>query len=777
MFQNQIGRNMEVYVDDMLVKSNKGTDHVLDLKEAFGVLRKNQMRLNPTKCAFGVTSGKFLGFLVSQRGIEANPSKIEAIHEMRAPRNIREVQKLAGCLAALSRFLSQAGDRCLPFFKLLKGGKGQQQFRWIEECEAAFEEIKACLARPPLLSRPEPGEELQLYLATSAVAVSAVLVREEAKTQRPIYYVSHVLLEAETRYRKIEKHTLALVVTSRKLRPYFQAHAIAILIDQPLRKSLHSPSVAERMVSWVVKLSEHNIEFRPRSAMKGQALANFLVECTQAEEAGDPEAEPNRKWVLFVDGSSTTARSGAGLVLKSPEEFTIHYALRFAFPTTNNEAEYEALIAGIKLAKAVMTDDLVAHSDSQLIVNQVNGQYEAKEERMAMYLKEVRRLVSSFGTFAMVQIPRQENALADALSKIATADFADCASFVYFEVLDQPSYEQELLCSITQRAEPSWMDPIVVYLRDGHLPGDQAEARAVKRRAAKYTLHGGVLYKRAISWPLLKCLPPSRAEETLREVHEGICGGHIGGRALAYKVLRQGFYWPNMQRDAMKFVQQCFKCQAVEKFVRDDVIFRYGVPKVLVTDNGRQFDNRKFRHFCSNFNIDFRNTAIAHPQSNGQAEKANHTLIDGIEKRLDWEKKNWADQLLSVLWAYRTSARTPTGETPFRLTYETEALTPVEVTQASFRSAVFEASQNEAGLQVNADFIDEVREEALIRNETYKQKVQQYHNKRVKPRGFVVGDLVLRKAAAADPRSEGKLSANWEGPYIVSKVGFYLAVI
>ncbi|XP_042502110.1 uncharacterized protein LOC122079589 [Macadamia integrifolia] len=625
-----------------------------------------------------------------------------------------------------------------------KRRKRPKQFRWTEECEAAFEEIKACLAWPPLLSQPEPGEELHLYLATSAVAVSAVLVREEAKTQRPIYYVSHVLLEAETRYWKIKKLALALVMTARKLRPYFQAHAIAVLTDQPLRKSLHSPSVAGRIVSWAVELSEHHIEFRPRSAIKGQALADFLVECTQAKEAGEPEPDPNRKWVLFVDGSNTTARSGAGLVMKSPEEFTIHYALRFAFPITNNEAEYEALIAGIKLEKAVMTDDLVAHSDSQLIVNQVNGQYEAKEERMAMYLKEVRHLVTSFGTFAMVQIPRQENALADALSKLATADFADCTSSVYFEVLNQPSYEKELLCSITQRAEPSRMDPIVVYLRDGHLPGDQAKARAVKRRAATHTLQGGVLYKTVISWPPLKCLPLSQAEETLREVHEGICRGHIRGRALAYKVLCQGFYWPNMQRDAMKFVQWCFKCQArplariteqaVEKFVRDDVIFRYGVPKVLVTDNGRQFDNRKFRHFCSNFNIDFRNTIVAHPQSN---------------------------------------ARTPTGETPFRLAYGTEALTPVEVTQALFRSAVFEASQNEVGLQANVDFIDGVREEALIRNETYKQKVRQYHNRRVKPRGFVVGDLVLRKAVATDPRSEGKLSANWEGPYIVSKVNLH----
>ncbi|XP_042515235.1 uncharacterized protein LOC122089568 [Macadamia integrifolia] len=420
MFQSQIGRNMEVYVDDMLFKSAKGIDHVIDLKEAFDVLR----------------------------------------------------------------FLSQAGDKCLPFFKLLKGGKGKQQFRWTEECEAAFEEIKASLTRPPLLSQPEPGEELQLYLATSVVAVSVVLGREEGKTQRPIYYVTHVLLEAETRYRRIEKFALGLIVTTRKLRPYFQAHTITVLTDQLLRKSLHSPSIAGCMVSWAVELSEHNIEF-------------------------DQEAQSRvRHWLI--------SWSGVGLVLRSLEEFMIQYVLRFTFPATNNKAEYEALITGIELAKAAMTDDLVAHNDSQLIVNQVNGKYEAKEERMAEYLKEERRLVTSFYTFVMVQIPRGENAVADALSKLATAELGDYASSVYFEVLDQPTYEQEVMCNNTQQAEPSWMDPIMDYLRDGHLPGDQIEARAVKRRATKYTFQGGALYKRAISWPLLKCLPLNRAEETLQ---------------------------------------------------------------------------------------------------------------------------------------------------------------------------------------------------------------------------------------------------------------------
>jgi hypothetical protein len=171
MFSDQIGRNVEVYVDDMLVKSRKAISHLVDLEETFNTLRRYQMKLNPMNCAFGVSSGKFLGFMVSSRGIKANPEKIRAVLEMQAPRTTKQLQQLIGRIAALNRFISRSMDKCLPFFKILR-----KTFVWNDECEDAFRQLKEYLANPPLLSSPEEGEILYLYLAVSPSAVSSVLV-------------------------------------------------------------------------------------------------------------------------------------------------------------------------------------------------------------------------------------------------------------------------------------------------------------------------------------------------------------------------------------------------------------------------------------------------------------------------------------------------------------------------------------------------------------------------------------------------------------------------
>ena len=185
MFERQIGRNVEVYVDDMLIKSKEEEDHLDDFRETFNTLRQCSMKLNPSKCAFGVSLGKFLGFMVSRRGIEANPEKVKAILEMSSPRTVKEVQSLTGRIAALNRFVSKATDKCLPFFKTLK-----KVFSWTEECETTFQELKCYLSNPPLLSPSKEGEDLFLYLAVFVTAVSAALIREEDRLQLPVYYVS-----------------------------------------------------------------------------------------------------------------------------------------------------------------------------------------------------------------------------------------------------------------------------------------------------------------------------------------------------------------------------------------------------------------------------------------------------------------------------------------------------------------------------------------------------------------------------------------------------------
>ena len=174
MFAHQIGRNVQVYVDDMLVKSLRKDDHLDDFRETFDTLRLYNMKLNPYKYAFEVTIGKFFGFMVSQRGIEINLEKIWAIMELELLKTIKEVQSLNNKITALNRFVSKAKDKCLPFFHTLR-----KSFKWMDECQKAFEELKKYLSSLPLLSLSKPREELYLYLAISQVAISVAFVREE----------------------------------------------------------------------------------------------------------------------------------------------------------------------------------------------------------------------------------------------------------------------------------------------------------------------------------------------------------------------------------------------------------------------------------------------------------------------------------------------------------------------------------------------------------------------------------------------------------------------
>ena len=217
----------------------------------------------------------FLRYIVTHRGIEANLEQIRAIHSIPSPKSVNEVQKLTGRMAALSRFISKLSDKCHAFFGTLKNPK---DFQWTEECESVLHELKAYLTTPPLLSMPLLGEVLLLYLAVSEHAVSAVLVREEGSKQLPTYYVSKALLDPETRYSHLEKLALALIVAARKLRPYFQAHPIVVVTSFPIKLALHKPEASGRLTKWAVKLGEYNVIFRPVTAIKSQALADFVAE-------------------------------------------------------------------------------------------------------------------------------------------------------------------------------------------------------------------------------------------------------------------------------------------------------------------------------------------------------------------------------------------------------------------------------------------------------------------------------------------------------------------
>ncbi|CAJ2629814.1 unnamed protein product [Trifolium pratense] len=825
VFRGQIGDMLEVYMDDMIVKSPEELDHVVHLRKVFEQARKHNMRFNPEKCTFGVRAGKFLGFYLTERGIEANPDKCRAFAELPTPSDKKSIQTLNGMLTSLSRFVSKSAQHALPFFKLLKK---EAVFEWTDECEQALQHLKKALSEPPVLSRPSDEEVLYLYLSVASEAVSAALIRETNEGQKPVYFTSKALQGPELRYQQIEKIALALVYAARRLRHYFLAHTIVVRTDQPIKSLLGRPDMAGRMLKWSLELSEFDIRYESRKALKAQVLADFVAEMTSSS----PTVDGADKWTIFVDGASSATGAGAGIILENENGLLIEVSLALSFPTSNNQAEYEAFLAGLRLAEDLQAKEIKIYTDSQLVASQVLGEYQTKNDNLSEYLALVKEKITKFNSVEILHVPREHNKRADILSKLASTKRKGGNKSVIQEILPRPSIEKpSKVVDINIIGDKDcWMTPVYNFLEHGTLPDDQKQAAIVRRRACSYVILDGKLYRRGFSIPLLKCVDEDTADYILREVHEGINAQHLGGRSLARKALRAGYYWPTMQQDAKDHVKKCDKCQRhgdmhlapprelkslsspwpfawwgmdllgpftkglyqnrylivavdyftkwveaeplsditslrVLRFFKRNVLARFGIPQVVVTDNGTQFTDKYFQAFLVALGTKQHFTSVEHPQTNGQAEAANKVILRGLRRRLDQNKKKWVEELDNVLWAYRTTPHSTTGETPFRMVYGTEAVIPVEIGEPSRRTEQpLDEEQNDEALREELDLVEEIRTGASLKEATLKQKIAARHDTKVIKREFEVGSLVLRRNADSQ---DGKLAPNWEGPYRV----------
>nr|GEX91625.1 reverse transcriptase domain-containing protein [Tanacetum cinerariifolium] len=411
-FESQVRQNIEVYVDDLVVKSYTEAEMMRDIEETFRTLRKVNMKLNPKKCSFGLTEGVFLGYVITPEVIKPCPDKTAVVLQLLSPRIIKEVQSLNGKLASFNRLLSKSAEKSLPLFQTLKKCIKKSDFRCTTEAEHAFQQLKQHLSELPLLVAPKPQEELIMYLSATYGAVSAVLMTERGTTQTPIYFISRALQGPKLNYSPMEKLVM----------------------------------------------------------------------------------------------------SGAGLILTNPEGVEFTYALRFQFTTSNNEAEYEALVAGLRIAARMGVKNVLVNVDSKLVANQVLGTYVAKEDNMIKYLEIVKGLVSGFTTFSISQVPRSKNKKADALSKIASTSFAHLSKQVLIEVLENKSIKEKEVAVVIEKDGPTWMTQLVDYLKGGVLPGDKNEARK---------LH-------------------LKAHYVMREINEGSCSMHAGPRSVVAKAVRLG---------------------------------------------------------------------------------------------------------------------------------------------------------------------------------------------------------------------------------------------
>ncbi|XP_022032551.1 uncharacterized protein LOC110933647 [Helianthus annuus] len=355
----------------------------------------------------------------------------------------------------------------------------------------------------------------------------------------------------------MEKLVLALLHASRRLRRYFTGYVITVLTNFHIGTILQKPETSGHLAKWAIKLGGHNILYRPRPAIKGQVLAYFITEVPEDKIKECKAVETPIKdtsdelWMLYTDGASNEDGAGAGLRLVSPEKHEFTYAIKLDFKNTNNEAEYEAFLAGLRLAIKMGAQNLQAHVDSLLIASQINRIYDAKGEVMALYLEQVKELLQKFKSYKFVYINRSENKPADALSKLASTAFQHLAKDVRIEVLKNPSVLLRQV-NVIEIGPPSWMTPIIQYLQEGILLENKAEARKIQNRALFYEINGGILYRRSFLGPLLRCLDPQDASYLIREIHEGICGIHAGPRMVVAKIMNVGYYWTGIHVDALK---------------------------------------------------------------------------------------------------------------------------------------------------------------------------------------------------------------------------------
>uniref|UniRef100_A0A2N9HHR4 Uncharacterized protein n=1 Tax=Fagus sylvatica TaxID=28930 RepID=A0A2N9HHR4_FAGSY len=592
--------------------------------------------------------------LKNGRGIEIDPAKVQAIRSMPAPKTEKEIRSFLGRINYVARFIAQLTATCEPLFKLLRK---DVKIKWTEDCQRAFDKIKEYLLNPPILVPPTPGRPLILYLTVQEASMGCMLGQQDetGKKEQAIYYLSKKFTEPETRYLLVEKMCCALAWASKKLRQYMLYYTTWLVSRMdPIKYIFEKPALTGKIARWQVLLSKFDILFVARKAIKGQAIADYLADY------------PSEQWKLYFDGAANAVGSGIGAVLVSPKGQQTPIAVKLGFDCTNNMTEYEACIVGLQAALEFGAYELEVFGDSLLIVSQTNGEWQARDPKLIPYQRYISRLVPKF------------------------------------------KYMQK------------------------------------------------------------------EANRLIQEMHAGLMGAHANGPFLARKIMRAGYYWLTMERDCIRHVQTCHKCQmyqnsknappqylhtmaspwpfsawgmdvigaitpkasnghefilvaidyftkwveacsfknvtqvAVTRFVKNNIICRYGMPEMLITDNASNLNNL--------------HDGPAMPAVQDPASQLCAIPPKDERSRRSCQQK-----------------RHPLGPPPTLWYMGMEAVLPVEVEIPSLRilsqTQLEEAEWAQARYE-QLNFIDKKRLAALCHGQLYQRRIERAYNKKARPRTF-----------------------------------------
>ncbi|XP_034694071.1 uncharacterized protein LOC117920570 [Vitis riparia] len=594
LFHDMMHTDVDVYVDDMIVKSRDRTDHLAALQRFFERIRQFRLRLNPKKCTFGVTSGKLLRHIVSERSIEVDPEKIRAILDMPAPRTEKEIRGFLGRLQYISRFIARLTDICEPIFHLLRKN---QPTVWNDDCQRAFERIKECLLSPPILVPPTPGRPLLLYLSVSDMALGCMLAQlDDLGKERAIYYLSKRMLEYECTYIMIERLCLALVWATRRLRHYMTEYSVLLVSRlDPLRYLFDRPVLTDRLASLPISDDRSVDDDFPDEQI---VLMTSIT-----------------GWRLYFDGATNQSGFGIGILLISPQGDHIPRSVRLAFSDhhrlTNNIVEYEAYITGLETALDLGIRQLEIHGDSNLVIKQTQGIWRTRDEKLKPYHAYLDLLIDRFDVLRYIHLPRAENQFADALATLASLIVIPAGVNVrplLIETRSAPAYYC-LIGEIEDQIELPWYHDIYQFLSCGTYPESASakDRRALRQLATRFVVCGDALYRRSPDGLLLLCLDRASADRVMREVHAGVCGPHMGGHMLALwgidiigKISPKSSSGHEYILVAIDYFTKWVEAASyarltaarVAKFIRSHIICQYGVPHELISGRGVHFKAR-----------------------------------------------------------------------------------------------------------------------------------------------------------------------------------------
>ncbi|GJU76349.1 reverse transcriptase domain-containing protein [Tanacetum coccineum] len=633
---------------------------------------------------------------------------------------------LKKCWSDLSAFGRQGipkADRAQP--------RGRAKAEWEtskfkQEAEAAFKQMKKLIAELPMLTAPKEMEELIIYLAAAKEAISAVLMTKREGKQIPVYFVSRALRGTEINYNPMEKLVLALLSASRRLKRYFQAHAIIVITDQPIKQLLSNSKISGRMLKWKFELEGYDIQYRPRASIKGQIFSlNFIESIKEARSrvqdltSGEINLPQIRKQAVRntnVIAPGPSRNCPKHVSHQSPRE-----------KVGSNDMVHNYYLEKAKKSAQLQKDKEVNEKPSMIDPTRLHNTANGCKPKPRNWQASMSSRVSN------KDVHLGEHRKQKPFLKFNDLQCPTCKKCLYSANHDECVLEY--LSKLNPRASAQIKDAKSHNTTKRYVPVEKtSESKKPERLIPKGHRFS---HKKTTTVPEKTRTPRSclRWQPTGR-ILKTVC---LRYGKVKFLIVAIDYFTKLIEAKPVATITG----NQVKKFVWDNIVCRFSLPGEIVSDNGKQFYENPFKDWCEKLSIQ-------------------------IKARLDERSKDWMGELSHVLWAHRTMIKSSNGETPFSLTYSTEAVIPAEIGMPTLQTAKIDLIKNDEALEINLDLIEEKREQAAIQEAKSKAKMEKYYNSKVHGTSYKPGDMVYRNNDASHAKDGGKLGPKWEGSYKVT---------